>query len=62
MPFKKLLLAAAIATALSVIFGVTAGYLGGNADEGLSLVAVHQLKLATKTPGSDNHQPQLTYR
>src|SRR3981081_1969921 len=33
------LLAAAIATALSVIFGVTAGYLGGNADEGLSLVA-----------------------
>src|SRR3981081_2771112 len=33
------LLAAAIATALSVIFGVTAGYLGGNADEGLSFVA-----------------------
>ena len=33
------LLAAAIATALSVVFGVTAGYLGGGADEGLSLVA-----------------------
>jgi peptide/nickel transport system permease protein len=33
------LLAAAIATVLSVLFGVTAGYLGGNADEGLSLVA-----------------------
>ncbi|HLZ95077.1 MAG TPA: dipeptide/oligopeptide/nickel ABC transporter permease/ATP-binding protein [Candidatus Dormibacteraeota bacterium] len=33
------LLAAAIATALSVIFGVSAGYLGGAADEGLSLVA-----------------------
>jgi oligopeptide/dipeptide ABC transporter ATP-binding protein len=33
------LLAAAIATILSVLFGVTAGYLGGNADEGLSLVA-----------------------
>jgi peptide/nickel transport system permease protein len=33
------LLAAAIATVLSVIFGVTAGYLGGNADEGLSLIA-----------------------
>ena len=33
------LLAAAIATVLSVIFGVSAGYLGGAADEGLSLVA-----------------------
>src|SRR5712692_5296926 len=33
------LLAAAIATVLSVLIGVTAGYLGGNADEGLSLVA-----------------------
>ena len=33
------LLAAAIATVLSVLFGVTAGYLGGNADEGLSLIA-----------------------
>jgi oligopeptide/dipeptide ABC transporter ATP-binding protein len=33
------LLAAAIATVLSVLFGVTAGYLGGGADEGLSLVA-----------------------
>jgi peptide/nickel transport system permease protein len=33
------LLAAVIATALSVIFGVSAGYLGGYADEGLSLVA-----------------------
>src|SRR5438477_11207767 len=33
------LLAAAIATVLSVIFGVSAGYLGGGADEGLSLVA-----------------------
>ena len=33
------LLAAAIATALSVLFGVSAGYLGGIADEGLSLVA-----------------------
>jgi oligopeptide/dipeptide ABC transporter ATP-binding protein len=31
------LLAAAIATVLSVLVGVTAGYLGGNADEGLSL-------------------------
>src|SRR5438874_9837089 len=31
------LLAAAIATILSVLVGVTAGYLGGNADEGLSL-------------------------
>jgi peptide/nickel transport system permease protein len=33
------LLAAAIATVLSVLFGVTAGYLGGGADESLSLVA-----------------------
>ncbi|HEV2033239.1 MAG TPA: dipeptide/oligopeptide/nickel ABC transporter permease/ATP-binding protein [Candidatus Dormibacteraeota bacterium] len=33
------LLAAVIATTLSVIFGVSAGYLGGYADEGLSLVA-----------------------
>src|SRR5467141_489681 len=33
------LIAAAIATVLSVLIGVTAGYLGGNADEGLSLVA-----------------------
>ena len=33
------LLAAAIATVLSVVIGVTSGYLGGNADEGLSLIA-----------------------
>jgi peptide/nickel transport system permease protein len=33
------LLAAAIATVLSVLIGVTAGYKGGAADEGLSLVA-----------------------
>jgi oligopeptide/dipeptide ABC transporter ATP-binding protein len=33
------LLAAAIATVLSILFGVTAGYVGGGADEGLSLVA-----------------------
>ena len=33
------LLAAAIATALSIIFGVTAGYIGGKPDEGLSLIA-----------------------
>jgi peptide/nickel transport system permease protein len=33
------LAAAAIATALSIIFGVTAGYIGGGTDEGLSLVA-----------------------
>jgi oligopeptide/dipeptide ABC transporter ATP-binding protein len=33
------LLAAAIATVLSVLIGVTAGYMGGAADEGLSLVA-----------------------
>ena len=33
------LLAAAIATALSILVGVSAGYLGGAADEGLSLVA-----------------------
>jgi peptide/nickel transport system permease protein len=32
------LLAAAISTVLSIIVGVTAGYLGGGADEGLSLV------------------------
>jgi oligopeptide/dipeptide ABC transporter ATP-binding protein len=33
------LLAAALATVLSVVIGVTSGYLGGNADEGLSLIA-----------------------
>src|ERR1700674_3175480 len=33
------LLAAAIATVLSVLVGVTSGYLGGGADEGLSLIA-----------------------
>ena len=33
------LLGAAIATVLSVLIGVSAGYLGGTADEGLSLVA-----------------------
>jgi oligopeptide/dipeptide ABC transporter ATP-binding protein len=33
------LFAAAISTVLSILFGVSAGYLGGNADEGLSLVA-----------------------
>src|SRR5437660_688611 len=33
------LLAAAIATALSIIFGVSAGYIGGATDEGLSLSA-----------------------
>ncbi|MGA7910449.1 MAG: dipeptide/oligopeptide/nickel ABC transporter permease/ATP-binding protein [Candidatus Dormiibacterota bacterium] len=33
------LVAAAIATVLSIIFGVTAGYIGGGTDEGLSLVA-----------------------
>src|SRR6202035_1565593 len=33
------LLAAAIATVLSILFGVTSGYIGGNTDEGLSLVA-----------------------
>src|SRR5258706_3306629 len=33
------LLAAAISTVLSILFGVSAGYLGGNADEGLSLIA-----------------------
>ncbi|HKB17578.1 MAG TPA: dipeptide/oligopeptide/nickel ABC transporter permease/ATP-binding protein [Candidatus Dormibacteraeota bacterium] len=33
------LLAAAIATVLSIIFGVSAGYIGGGTDEGLSLVA-----------------------
>jgi peptide/nickel transport system permease protein len=33
------LLAAAIATILSILFGVTAGYVGGGTDEGLSLVA-----------------------
>jgi oligopeptide/dipeptide ABC transporter ATP-binding protein len=33
------LLAAAIATVLSVLIGVSAGYLGGTADEGLSLLA-----------------------
>jgi len=33
------LLAALIASALSILFGVTAGYIGGTTDEGLSLVA-----------------------
>jgi peptide/nickel transport system permease protein len=33
------LIAAAIATVLSILFGVTAGYIGGATDEGLSLVA-----------------------
>ena len=33
------LLAAAIATVLSILFGITAGYIGGGTDEGLSLVA-----------------------
>ncbi len=33
------LLAAAIATVLSIAFGVSAGYIGGGTDEGLSLVA-----------------------
>jgi oligopeptide/dipeptide ABC transporter ATP-binding protein len=33
------LLAAAIASALSILFGITAGYVGGGTDEGLSLVA-----------------------
>jgi peptide/nickel transport system permease protein len=33
------LIAAAIATVLSILFGVTAGYVGGGTDEGLSLVA-----------------------
>lgn len=33
------LLAAVIATALSILFGVTGGYIGGGADEGLSLVS-----------------------
>jgi len=33
------LIAAAIATILSIAFGVTAGYFGGGTDEGLSLVA-----------------------
>ena len=33
------LLAAAIATVLSILFGVSAGYIGGGTDEGLSLVA-----------------------
>jgi peptide/nickel transport system permease protein len=33
------LLAAALATVLSVLVGVTSGYLGGGADEGLSLIA-----------------------
>ncbi len=32
-------IAGAIATALAVLVGVTAGYLGGNADEGLSLLS-----------------------
>jgi peptide/nickel transport system permease protein len=32
------LLAAAISTVLSILVGVTAGYLGGGADEGLSLI------------------------
>ncbi|HET9781697.1 MAG TPA: dipeptide/oligopeptide/nickel ABC transporter permease/ATP-binding protein [Candidatus Dormibacteraeota bacterium] len=33
------LVAAAIATMLSIAFGVTAGYIGGTTDEGLSLIA-----------------------
>src|SRR5579864_5595930 len=33
------LIAAVIATSLSIIFGVTAGYIGGATDEGLSLIA-----------------------
>ncbi len=33
------LVAAVIATALSILFGVSAGYIGGGTDEGLSLVA-----------------------
>jgi len=33
------LIAAVIATVLSIIFGVTAGYIGGSTDEGLSLIA-----------------------
>jgi len=33
------LIAAVIATVLSILFGVTAGYIGGTTDEGLSLVA-----------------------
>ena len=33
------LIAAAIATVLSILFGVTAGYFGGNADEVLSLIS-----------------------
>jgi oligopeptide/dipeptide ABC transporter ATP-binding protein len=33
------LLAAAIATVLSIVFGVTAGYFGGNTDEVLSLIS-----------------------
>src|SRR4029077_19301249 len=33
------LLAAAIATILSILFGVSAGYFGGNTDEGLSLIS-----------------------
>ena len=33
------LLAASLATVLSILFGVTAGYIGGGTDEGLSLVA-----------------------
>ena len=33
------LVAAAIATTLSILFGVSAGYIGGGTDEGLSLVA-----------------------
>ena len=33
------LVAAAIATVLSILFGITAGYIGGATDEGLSLVA-----------------------
>ena len=37
-PSRSDLLAAAMSTVLSIIVGVTAGYLGGGADEGLSLV------------------------
>lgn len=55
-------LAGAVATALSVLVGVSAGYLGGNADEGLSLLsnvflAIPGLPLlivlASYVPGAD---------
>lgn len=56
-------LAGAVATALSVMVGVSAGYLGGAADEGLSLTANVFLAipglpllivLASYVPGADN--------